>query len=200
MAARKIEVEVLIPAPVSLVWERTQNPEQHVKWDIRFTTIRNAEEVDAQGFHLLDYRTRIGLGVEIVGTGRYLQSVPLRHSTFGFDSADWKSIIKNGRGIWQYTPQENATLFRTVYDYDARGGVVGRLIDRMLFRPLLRYATEWGFETLRRWCAGDEQACARRRSVWRFLGFFLTRALGRSPPPGAARSWLSDGKSSALAE
>src|SRR5207237_7896800 len=35
----KIVVEALIPAPVEVVWERSQEPVQHVAWDLRFTTI-----------------------------------------------------------------------------------------------------------------------------------------------------------------
>ncbi len=103
--ARKIVVEAWIPAPVELVWERSQDADQHASWDLRFTTIGYLPEKDARGYHLMDYRTRIALGVEIVGVGRYLHSTPLRHSTFEFDSEDWKSIIRDGRGIWQYEPR-----------------------------------------------------------------------------------------------
>ena len=78
---------------------------------------------------------------------------------------------------------------RTVYGYDARGGVVGRLLDRLLFRPVMRLATEWGFETLRQWCAGDGAACRRRASRLRFLRFLVMRCFLR-PEPGAAASWL----------
>ena len=101
---RKIVVEAIIPAPVELVWERTQTPEPHVKWDIRFTHIKYLDETDERGFNLMDYRTDVVFGIEVQGIGRYLQTTPPHHSTFEFESSDWKSIITLGRGIWLYEP------------------------------------------------------------------------------------------------
>ena len=192
--ARKIVVEAWIPSPVELVWERSQDAEMHASWDLRFTTIGYLPGKDARGYHLMDYRTRIALGLEIVGVGRYLHSKPLRHSTFEFDSEDWKSIIRDGRGIWQYEPRPGGTHFKTVYDYGHRHGALGRALDWLVFRRLLQLATEWSFETLRQWCAGDETAPERRRSRLRFGLFFLRRWLGGKPSAGAARSWLGTGK------
>jgi hypothetical protein len=196
MAHRKIVVEAIIPQPVGVVWARTQTPELHLAWDIRFTRIDYLDEVDERGFRLMDYRTRVGFGIEVAGTGRYLQNTPPHHSTFEFGSEDWKSIISKGRGIWQYQPCAEGTYFKTVYDYDVRYGAVGRVIDGVLFRRLMQLATEWGFETLRQWCAGDSYACDRRRSRFHFMMFFVSRILGRSPAPGEARSWLGTGQES----
>ncbi len=53
----------MVPAPVELVWQRTQQPDLHVMWDIRFNTIRYLDEKDQRGFNLMDYRTRIGFGI-----------------------------------------------------------------------------------------------------------------------------------------
>jgi hypothetical protein len=192
--ARKIVVDAVVPASVDIVWERTQEPLSHVKWDIRFTAIRYLDDVDARGYHLMDYRTNIAFGIEVAGVGRYLHSTPRKSSTFEFDSSDWKSIIKDGRGVWLYQDAEGATYFKTVYDYDARYGWLGSLLDWLIFRRLLQLATEWGFETLRRWCAGDLTACERRQSRIRFGLFMIGRLLGRQPRSGAARSWLGDGK------
>ncbi len=192
MRERKIVVEALLPAPVETVWERSQDPEQHVSWDIRFDVIRYLPDKDARGYHLMDYRTRMGFGLEVHGVGRYLHSTPLQLSSFEFDSDDWKSLITQGRGIWLYQARDGATFFKTVYDYEIRHGFIGRVIDRLLFRPMLRLATEWSFETLRRWCAGDDLR-VRRRARLRFLGWMLTR-LFRHPPEGAARSFLGSGK------
>src|SRR5215211_3991805 len=114
---RKIVVEAIIPAPVDVVWERTQTPQLHVAWDIRFTHIQSLEGTDDRGFHLLDYRTDVAFGIEVRGLGRYLQSQPPHLSTFEFESADWKSIITRGRGVWQYKPCAEGTYFKTVYDY-----------------------------------------------------------------------------------
>lgn len=196
MVQRKIVVEAIIPQPVTVVWERTQTPELHLAWDIRFTGIDYLDEVDKSGFRLMDYRTRVGFGIEVAGTGRYLQNTPPHHSTFEFGSGDWKSIITKGRGIWQYEPCAEGTYFKTVYDYDVRYGAFGGLIDRVLFRRLMQLATEWGFETLRQWCAGDTSACERRRSRLHFVTFFIARILGRTPAAGEARSWLGTGQES----
>jgi hypothetical protein len=194
---RKIVVEVTLPAPVEHVWERSQVPELHVQWDIRFDTIRYLDEVDARGFRKMDYRTAIGFGLEIQGFGAYLHSAPLEHSSFEFDSADWKSLITRGRGVWIYRRVEGGTFFKTVYDYDVRFGALGRAIDALLFRPMIQLATEWSFETLRRGLAGDEACVARRRSRWRFLPFFVARLFGRQPPLHQAKSWLGSGQTEA---
>jgi hypothetical protein len=192
--ARKIVVEALIPASVETVWERTQEPELHVAWDIRFDQISYAGRKDERGYELLDYRTGIGFGVSVRGYGHYLQTTKLRHSSFEFDSKDWKSLIRNGRGIWLYEPRNGATYFKTVYDYDVRHGILGQLVDRFVFRRVLQLATEWGFETLRQWCAGDRSVLGPRRSRKAFIAFFVRRMLGRPPEAGAARSWLGRGR------
>jgi hypothetical protein len=192
--ARKIVVEAIIPAPVEMVWERSQVPEQHTVWDIRFNHIGYLNKTDERGYHLMDYRTNVALGIAINGYGRYLTNSQHSHSSFEFDSDDWKSIIRNGRGIWLYRSCSEGTLFKTVYDYDVRHGQIGRVLDAAIFRSLLQLATEWGFETLRQWCAGDEQAPGRRRGRLRFAWFYLKRRFGGQPAPGAARSWLGTGQ------
>jgi hypothetical protein len=192
--SRRIVVEALIPTSIESVWERSQDPELHVGWDLRFSTIRYLPEQDTRGFHLMEYITRIGFGLEVAGWGRYLQNTALVRSTFEFGSDDPKSLIEHGRGVWLYERRPEGTFFKTVYDYRTRHGVVGELLDFYLFRPVMQLATEWSFETLRLWCAGDEGAVARRRARWRFLLFFLARSLGREPGPGAARSWLGSGR------
>jgi hypothetical protein len=192
--ARKIVVEAIIPAPVEVVWERSQVPEQHTAWDIRFNHIGYIDKTDERGYHLMDYRTNVALGIAINGYGRYLTNSEHSHSSFEFDSDDWKSIIRNGRGIWLYRSCSEGTLFKTVYDYDVRHGWIGRVLDAAIFRSLLQLATEWGFETLRQWCAGDDQATARRRGRLSFAWFYLKRRLGWGPAPGAARSWLGTGQ------
>jgi hypothetical protein len=192
--ARKIVVEAIIPAPVEVVWERSQVPEQHTAWDIRFNHIANIDKTDDRGYHLMEYRTNVALGITINGYGRYLTNSEHSHSSFEFDSDDWKSIIRNGRGIWLYRQCPEGTLFKTVYDYDVQHGWIGRVLDAAIFRSLLQLATEWGFETLRQWCAGDDQSTARRRGRLLFAWFYLKRRLGWGPTPGAARSWLGTGQ------
>ncbi|MDQ3180347.1 MAG: hypothetical protein M3Q33_07490, partial [Acidobacteriota bacterium] len=113
-------------------------------------------------------------------------------------SDDWKSLIKIGRGIWQYKPCAEGAYFRTVYDYETRCGLFGRLIDRILFRAMMRFATEWSFETLRRWCAGNEDELKKRRSIFKFIPFFLKRYFGFAPKKGEAESWIGSGQETNL--
>ena len=194
----KIIVEAVIPCDVETLWDRSQNPDLHILWDIRFSHIEYLAERDEKGFQLMDYRTKIGFGVEIKGIGRYLQNTFLKHSTFEFESDDWKSLIKIGRGIWQYRPCAEGTYFRTVYDYETNYGRVGKLIDRVLFRPMMQLATEWSFETLRRWCAGEEREVERRRSIIKFIPFFVKRYFGFPAKRGEAISWIGNGQETAL--
>jgi hypothetical protein len=212
--ANKIVVEAIIPCDVETLWERSQEPDLHVLWDIRFSHIKYLEELDEKGFQLMDYRTKIGFGLEIKGIGRYLQNTPLKHSTFEFESDDWKSIIKIGRGIWQYKPCAEGTYFRTVYDYETNYGVFGAFIDRILFRPMMQIATEWSFETLRRWCvnskfqisdsrlseqeSGIKNLLKERRSYFRFIPFLIKRYFGFAPKKDEAESWIGSGQETNL--
>src|SRR5258708_8439299 len=159
--ARKIVVEAIIPAPVDVVWGRSQVPEQHTGWGIRLNHIAYLDRPDDRGYHLMDYRTNIALGVTIQGYGRYLSNSEHSHSSFEFDSDDWKSIIRNGRGIWLYRSCTGGTLFKNVYDYDVRHGWLGRVLDPALFRTPLQLATARGFEKLRHWHGRDDPATAR---------------------------------------
>ena len=192
--SNKIVVEAIIPCDAELLWERTQTPEQHTLWDIRFSHIDYLEEKDEKGFNLMDYRTKIGFGIEVKGIGRYLQNNPPKLSTFEFESDDWKSIITIGRGIWQYKPCAGGTYFRTVYDYEIRYGFFGEMLDSLLFRPVMQLGTEWGFETLRLWCEGDETILEKRDSNFKFIPFFIKRYLGFKPKKGEAISFIGNGQ------
>lgn len=198
--SNKIVVEAIIPCEVETLWERSQNPDLHILWDIRFSHIEYLEETDEKGFQLMDYRTKIGFGMEIKGIGRYLQNTPLKHSTFEFESDDWKSLIKIGRGIWQYKPCAEGTYFRTVYDYETNYGFIGKIIDRILFRPMMQLATEWSFETLRRWCMDSEisRMLRKRRSYLKFIPFLIKRYFGFPPKKDEAESWIGSGQETNL--
>lgn len=148
-----IYVEILIRGDIEEVWRQTQTPELHEPWDLRFTKIQylpRASEAEPQRFN---YTTRIGFGLQIVGqgesTGNREQDTGLRTSALKFWSADSKSLIKEGSGYWQYIPTENGVRFLTWYDYRTRFGAIGRLIDKMIFRPLIGWATAWSFDRLR---------------------------------------------------
>jgi hypothetical protein len=148
-----IYVERLIRSDVEKVWKQTQSPELHEPWDLRFTEIEylpRTSEAEPQRFK---YTTRIGFGLQIAGqgesTGNREETKGLRTSALKFWSEDPKSLIEEGSGYWQYIPTESGVRFLTWYDYRTRFGLFGRLFDKLLFRPLLGWATAWSFDRLR---------------------------------------------------
>jgi uncharacterized membrane protein YphA (DoxX/SURF4 family) len=74
-----------------------------------------------------------------------------RTSALKFWSKNAKSLIEVGSGYWQYTPNENGIRFLTSYDYRTRFGLVGKIADTLVFRPLIGWATAWSFDRLRLW-------------------------------------------------
>lgn len=147
-----IYVERFIRGDIESVWRRTQTPELHQPWDLRFTEIEylpRASEGEPQRFK---YTTRIGLGLQICGEGESVgnreATTGLRTSALKFWSDDPKSLIEEGSGYWQYIPTESGVRFLTWYDYRTRFGALGRLFDKLAFRPLLGWATAWSFDRL----------------------------------------------------
>lgn len=150
-----IYVEVLIRASADEIWRVSQTPDLHQLWDLRFTSIDylpKSSENEAQRFL---YSTRIGFGLRIDGegesTGTREDGTGLRTSALRFWSSDPKSLIKEGSGYWRYVPAPNGVRFVTWYDYRTRFGAAGRLIDRVVFRSLIGWATAWSFDRLRLW-------------------------------------------------
>lgn len=77
-------------------------------------------------------------------------------SSLRFDSDDSKSLIRRGAGYWRYIPAGGGVRFLTWYDYEVRFGAVGRLLDRIVFRPLMGWATAWSFDRLRLWIEEEQ--------------------------------------------
>ena len=141
------------------LWELTQNPALHSRWDLRFSSITylpRAAENEPQCF---SYTTRIGFGLEISGLG---ESVATREtgdgsrvSSLRFWSDSPLLLIREGSGYWRYLPAHPQShpqhlRFLTWYDYQPRFGPLGRSFD-LLFRPLIGWATAWSFDRLRLW-------------------------------------------------
>jgi uncharacterized membrane protein YphA (DoxX/SURF4 family) len=150
-----IYVEILIRAPIDALWAHTQTPALHQRWDLRFSQIDylpKAHDTEPQRFR---YTTRIGFGVEVSGEGENVGQRDLtdgsRSSALRFGSAEPRSIIREGSGYWKYIPTSEGVRFLTWYDYRTRFGPVGALFDRLIFRPLLGWATAWSFDRLRLW-------------------------------------------------
>jgi hypothetical protein len=164
-----IYVEVLIHSPLEEVWAKTQTPSLHERWDLRFTGINYLPRPDESQPQRFRYTTRVGFGLQISGEG---ESIATRvtngdsTSALKFWSNDRKSLILKGSGYWKYSQQNGDTRFLTWYDYQTRFGVFGKLIDRLIFRPLIGWATAWSFDSLRLWIEqGIDPSISRLHSV-----------------------------------
>lgn len=191
MSREGIYVEIPIHASLDDLWEKTQNPNLHQRWDLRFTQIEYLPREGDEPQKFL-YRTRIGFGLKIEGE---CESVGTRNgekgdrtSSLKFWSNDLKSLIKTGSGYWKYIPETGspkgdegvrpyvdrgqAIRFFTWYDYETRFGALGKLIDKCCFRPLLGWATAWSFDRLRLWI---ERGIPPETSMGRALVYALAR-------------------------
>lgn len=153
-----IYVEVLVISPMERIWELTQKPEAHERWDLRFSSITylpRSSDSEPQRFL---YETRIGAGLAIRGTG---ESIATRFAEDGsatsslkFASSEKLSLIREGSGYWRYIPTKEGLRFLTWYDYRVRFGMAGRMVD-LLFRPVIGWATAWSFDRMRLWAEHD---------------------------------------------
>jgi uncharacterized membrane protein YphA (DoxX/SURF4 family) len=150
-----IYVEILIQDELEHIWRLTQDPALHQRWDLRFSQIEYLPRSNPAEPQRFLYKTRIGFGLSIAGTG---ESVGERTSASGdstsslkFASADPKSLIREGSGYWRYIPTPAGLRFFTWYDYSVRFGAAGRFVDRLVFRPLIGWATAWSFDRMRLW-------------------------------------------------
>ncbi len=173
MKAQPIYVEILIKGSIDDVWRLTQTPDLHRRWDLRFTDIeylpRPPDAAQPQRFL---YATRIGFGLRIDGEGESVGrqiAEGSRTSALRFWSSDPKSLIAEGSGYWQYVSADGGLRFLTRYDYRTRFGRAGAVVDRVLFRPLLGWATAWSFDRLRLWIeAGVDPETSMERSIVHF--------------------------------
>src|SRR5699024_9809943 len=81
-----------------------------------------------------------------------------RSSSLHFGTPQKISPIKEGRGYWQYVPNEatNDVTFLTAYNYETNYGKVGKILDKFIFRPLMGWGTALSFDVLKRWLEKDE--------------------------------------------
>lgn len=173
-----IYVETRIHGPLEEVWRCTQTPALHERWDLRFTSIEYLPRLDEGQPQRFRYTTRVGFGLSIQGEGDTVgdRAGPEgeRTSALRFWSDDSKSLIREGAGYWKYVPTRNGIRFLTRYDYRVRFGMLGRVFDRLLFRPLLGWATAWSFDRLRLWIEkGIDPAVALQRTLIHGIARFV---------------------------
>lgn len=169
VATPAIYVELRIRAPFEALWQYTQNPDLHKRWDLRFTDIKYLPKENESDPHQFTYETRIGFGRRIAGTGESVgthDTPTTSTSALKFFSDDPLSLIREGSGYWKYIKTDDGIRFLTLYDYRTRGGAIGVLFDRIIFRPTLGWATAWSFDRLRLWLdQGVDPAISVRMSV-----------------------------------
>ena len=164
-----IYVEILVRAPMEALWTHTQTPALHERWDLRFSRIDYLPRESDAAPQRFRYRTRIGFGVEVTGDGETVGQREIdgsRVSALKFSSAAALSLIREGSGYWKYRSTPDGIQFSTRYDYATRYGTAGALFDRIVFRPLIGWATAWSFDRLRLWLErGIEPALAIRQMM-----------------------------------
>jgi hypothetical protein len=150
-----VYVECLLRVPLDVLWTHTQTPELHKRWDLRFSSINYLPKGDGDAPARFRYLTRIGFGLEVSGHGETVGQRELADGTstsaLKFASDEPLSIIREGSGYWQYVPTVDGVRFLTWYDYRTRFGAAGALFDKLIFQPLIRWATAWSFDRLRLW-------------------------------------------------
>lgn len=184
-----IYVEILVRGSIDQLWNHTQIPHLHERWDLRFSRIDYLPRHDERAPQRFRYTTRIGFGLAVSGEGEASGRRDLAGgestSALKFSSDERLSVIREGSGYWKYIPTADGVRFLTWYDYRTRFGAAGELFDRFVFRPLIGWATAWSFDRLRLWIEqGVDPTLALRRAlvhagiraavaaiVLRYLGF-----------------------------
>lgn len=148
MRSRGIYVETAIRADLHAVWNATQDPIQHARWDLRFSEI-SPSGTSESGASTFTYERRVPFHT-VRGTGVSLGEKDgldgARTSALRFQTEDRLSPIAAGRGYWRYASDGKITVFITGYDYTPGWGVLDVFV-----RPLLGWATAWSFDRLRIW-------------------------------------------------
>ena len=155
MKKKPLYIETKIECDLDDLWTKTQEPSLHQKWDLRFSEILYLPKKDQTAPQEFLYSTKIGLGIKVNGIGESVATKTKDNgestSVLKFSSDSKISIIKQGTGYWKYIPEQDGIKFFTGYDYKTRWGLLGNLIDKLVFRPLMIWATAWSFDCLKNW-------------------------------------------------
>lgn len=170
-------IEARIRADLDDLWTRTQDPSQHQRWDLRFTRIHYLPRAEGEP-QRFRYATRVLPGLTVAGTGvsagERERPDGTRTSALRFSSPHPLSLLAEGSGYWRYIPDSGGVTFLTGYDYRPRWGRPGKVADRLLFRPLIGWATAWSFDRLRLWL---ERGITPERALRNWLAELLVRTL-----------------------
>lgn len=171
MKKKPIYVEVDIRAPINEAWNYTQNPKLHEQWDLRFTSITYIDKKSPEEPQRFTYETKVMPGISVSGwgesKGEHHKKDGTKTSSLHFGTPEKISPIAEGKGYWQYIPNDKGLTFLTQYDYDVRYGKLGKLFDAV-FRPVIGWATALSFDVLKRWLETGENPFSQYRR------FFLT--------------------------
>jgi hypothetical protein len=179
-------VETLVRRDVDDLWERTQDPARHERWDARFSRIRYLPRPDPDRPQRFRYAVTVAPGLTVAGIG---ETAGERRrpdgsgtSALTFWSDDPRSPLRRGSGYWRYVPTADGVRFLTGYDYDVRWGAAGRALDRVALRPLMGWLTAWSFDRLRLWA---ERGLAPEDAARRWWAANLLRGAGAVAVGGA---------------
>ncbi|NJP95171.1 hypothetical protein HCN51_38030 [Nonomuraea sp. FMUSA5-5] len=154
----RLYIEILIRADMEALWQATQDPALHTRWDLRFGHIHPLPE-DPGAFR---YAT-LGISGTGVSTGNRHAADGTRTSALRFGSTHPLSPIRAGSGYWRYVPTAAGIRFLTSYGYR----------PHVLPPRLMWWATAWSFDRLRLWLETG-------RSPARTLLQALAEAAGRT--------------------
>ncbi|MFG2127542.1 hypothetical protein ACGFNV_07045 [Streptomyces sp. NPDC048751] len=169
-------IEAHIRADLDELWARTQEPDRHQRWDVRFTEITYLPRAEGEP-QRFRYATRVLPFLTVAGTGvsagEKERADGTRTSALRFASPHPLSLLAEGSGYWRYVPDGDGVRFLTGYDYRPRWGRFGAVADRLVFRPLMGWATAWSFDRLRLWL---ERGISPERALLNWLAELAVRA------------------------
>lgn len=174
MKTKPIYVEIDMDTEMDRIWNASQQPELHSQWDLRFSSIKYLPKKDGEP-QKFTYTRKVAPFITVEGWGKSVGSRneangPLS-SSLHFGTDQWFSPIKEGKGYWKYIQQDNGIKFLTQYDYSPNFSGIGKMTDKVIFRPLIGWATALSFDVLKRWLEKGEAPRSQ------YLRFFITYGL-----------------------
>ncbi|KDN83122.1 hypothetical protein KCH_52680 [Kitasatospora cheerisanensis KCTC 2395] len=190
-SAAPIYVELSMRTDLDTLWELTQQPWLHQRWDGRFSRIDYLHPPEPQppggerrgGPVRFRYLLGPARGPALTGTGvttaERWRADGQRVGALRFVADSGWSPLQEGAGYWRYLPETVApdgvptVTFVTGYDYRSWPWPGGAQLDRWLVRPFVGWLTAWSFDRLRLWA---ERGVSPERALRHCLGEIAARA------------------------